>query len=451
MSFFQTIRRDYGSDVVEAFSNYKKQKCHLAKVLAERRFYLRCREYNINLYKISNFNLSFSRILQVNKKQLNRLSYSYFRKLFNLTINNMCRKIVDMEKLLASTEKYIVSETDSAIHQEFLSTQSALFTRISDFENNKRKKSFDQLLSKKNKHKTLSHNDKWFVNLTENESIPEQVKDLVSLGQKFCPYYKTDLNTVINITKNIESSLCIKNKNKAFTPKLLDEIRSNIIYTIKRKTNHNIVNSFVDKKISNQIKVTKSFLNNNPNIFFTLSDKTNATVCMYKDDYIKKALELLQDESTYRLIDKKKNILRCLQKSSSKLLKKWRNKKYISDFDINLTQTDTVLPKFYGLLKTHKFNNPLRPIVSLIGSPSYRIAKILSNVLTKGLPLPKSNVKNSFEMKSCLKNIKIPSGHSLISIDALSLFSNITLEEEKSLFADGKKVLNRNQQCRLTT
>lgn len=160
---------------------------------------------------------------------------------------------------------------------------------------------------------------------------------------------------------------------------------------------------------------------------------------MYKDDYINKALVLLNDQSTYRLIDKNKNILSNLQKSSSILLKKWRNKKYFSDFDVNLTQTDTVLPKFYGLPKTHKLNHPLRPIVSLIGSPTYRIAKILSNVLTKCLPLPKSNVKNSFEMKYHLRNIKVPPGHSLISIDALSLFTNITLEEVKNYLRRRKR------------
>lgn len=90
--FFQMIERDFGSDIAKAFKSYKKQKLVLAKVLAERRFYLKCRDYNINLYEISNFKITFSRILHVNKKQLNQLSYSYFRKLFNLTINNMCKK-----------------------------------------------------------------------------------------------------------------------------------------------------------------------------------------------------------------------------------------------------------------------------------------------------------------------------------------------------------------------
>lgn len=71
-----------------------------------------------------------------------------------------------------ATEKYIVSKTDSAIHQEFFSSQSALFTRISDFENNKRKKSYKRLLSNKNLYETSSSSDNWLVNLTKNEYIP---------------------------------------------------------------------------------------------------------------------------------------------------------------------------------------------------------------------------------------------------------------------------------------
>lgn len=39
-------------------------------------------------------------------------------------------------------------------------------------------------------------------------------------------------------------------------------------------------------------------------------------------------------------------------------------------------------PRFYGLIKTHKENNPIRPITSFIGSPTYKIAQFLSKILT---------------------------------------------------------------------
>ena len=39
------------------------------------------------------------------------------------------------------------------------------------------------------------------------------------------------------------------------------------------------------------------------------------------------------------------------------------------------------LPEFYGLPKIHKNNNPLRPIVSSIGSITYESAKLLAKIL----------------------------------------------------------------------
>ena len=43
--------------------------------------------------------------------------------------------------------------------------------------------------------------------------------------------------------------------------------------------------------------------------------------------------------------------------------------------------TCCVPPKFYGLPKTHKTGNPLRPIVFSRGSVTYGVAKVLSKVL----------------------------------------------------------------------
>ena len=43
--------------------------------------------------------------------------------------------------------------------------------------------------------------------------------------------------------------------------------------------------------------------------------------------------------------------------------------------------TGCVLPKFYGLPKIHKTDNPPRPIVSSRGSVTYGVSKVLSKVV----------------------------------------------------------------------
>ena len=51
-----------------------------------------------------------------------------------------------------------------------------------------------------------------------------------------------------------------------------------------------------------------------------------------------------------------------------------------------LTQSNTTLTKYYGLPKIHKVDVPLRPIVSLINSPTYFLAKILYQELKTAIP-----------------------------------------------------------------
>ena len=52
-------------------------------------------------------------------------------------------------------------------------------------------------------------------------------------------------------------------------------------------------------------------------------------------------------------------------------------------------------PRFYGLIKTHKENYPIRPITSFIGSPTYQIANFLSNILKPIADISEIKLKNS--------------------------------------------------------
>ena len=99
---------------------------------------------------------------------------------------------------------------------------------------------------------------------------------------------------------------------------------------------------------------------------------------------------------------------------------------YIQDH--KLTQTDTLLAKLYGLPKIHKIGFTLRPIISLLFTPTYDLAKIISKQLRIVFMRTKYSVDNSFQLKSLLKNIKVPPNYILVSFDARLLFTNITLQ-----------------------
>jgi hypothetical protein len=55
-----------------------------------------------------------------------------------------------------------------------------------------------------------------------------------------------------------------------------------------------------------------------------------------------------------------------------------------------------VTPKFYATIKTHKVDNPIRPIVSFIDSPTYKLAKFLSDLLMPCTNIAPQKLKNSY-------------------------------------------------------
>ena len=110
------------------------------------------------------------------------------------------------------------------------------------------------------------------------------------------------------------------------------------------------------------------------------------------------------------------------------LIKIWEKKNYINDSMAKSLKSDNPLPaRFYGLPKIHKPNNPLRPIVSFCGSPTYNLASFYSKMLSNNITPPSSRIKNSFDFIHKIKNITIPPGYKIISLDAVSLFTDVQI------------------------
>ena len=76
----------------------------------------------------------------------------------------------------------------------------------------------------------------------------------------------------------------------------------------------------------------------------------------------------------------------------------------------------------------HKLNNPIRPILSAIGTFNYNCAKLLVPILN---PLTQNDytVKNSIEFANILSDLKFTEPIFLASFDVKSLFTNIPLDE----------------------
>ncbi|XP_067208525.1 uncharacterized protein [Linepithema humile] len=182
-----------------------------------------------------------------------------------------------------------------------------------------------------------------------------------------------------------------------------------------------------EKSILNWMSSTKNFLKDHLDILFMNADKGNMTVAIHKNTYLYKMNLLLSDESTYEVVtvDPTRKIINGLKTH----LNRWRQKGFISkSIYLSLLSSDGTLPRAYGLPKVHKDNCPLRIIVSCINSPLYKLAMFLHNVLHNSIPKPDSHIKNSFQLIDMLKDKIIDDDTDLVSLDVVSLFTNVPSE-----------------------
>ncbi len=91
------------------------------------------------------------------------------------------------------------------------------------------------------------------------------------------------------------------------------------------------------------------------------------------------------------------------------------------------SQKDFLIARAYGLPEIHKMGNPLRMIVSRVGSPSYTLSKWTFTCLRAIRADSKHSIANSLEFIECIKHISVAPNNCLVSFDAVSLFTNTSL------------------------
>ena len=182
------------------------------------------------------------------------------------------------------------------------------------------------------------------------------------------------------------------------------------------------------------------------------ADKGVSLVVMKKEEYIKKAEELLLTD-TYKTISNDPT-----NKHRTKLIKLLKTIK--AEGGINeavykrLYPTGAGVPKFYGLPKVHKEGIPLRPIVSSIGAASYETAKELARILKPLVGSSPYQVQNSRDFIQQMKDIKLEEDQCIMSYDVKALFTSVPVQPaidviRKKLEED--KELRKEPTCQYNT
>ena len=90
--------------------------------------------------------------------------------------------------------------------------------------------------------------------------------------------------------------------------------------------------------------------------------------------------------------------------------------------------SDGLLPRAYGVPKLHKECCPLRIIVSYIDSPLNSLASSSHKVISSSIPASTNNITDSFHLVKKLSGMHLEENYILVSLDVVSLFTNIPID-----------------------
>ena len=253
--------------------------------------------------------------------------------------------------------------------------------------------------------------NKWVVNLSKTPLTIEQ-ESLLAHGPKFVITPKETPVTEYVVATEQACSKIEQGKQDEFrveVKRLLLQDQNN-----RKQTN-------VSK---DELKALKELKLDNNRLILT-ANKGVALVVIDKQDYTKKAEDLLQESSYKKITDDP------TAKQKSKLISILKNIKaeggMKDDLYRRLYPTGAGSPKFYGLPKIHKPGIPLRPIISSIGTVTYNTAKELARILKPLVGLSEHHIQNTFDFVQQIKEVKLNNDESLVSYDVTALFTSVPI------------------------
>lgn len=165
-------------------------------------------------------------------------------------------------------------------------------------------------------------------------------------------------------------------------------------------------------------------------------DKGNGVVLMDRCSYVSKMNDILKNESKFKVDIKQKDRSKKLSSSVNDLVKRLQNLQILRPEQARCFTRSSQIPRLYGLPKLHKTNIPLRPILSMSGSPVHSLSRWLVDKLKPVQEFfTQFTVKDSFLFADMVRDIDL-SSVTMYSFDVQSLFTNVPVYETVELIID---------------
>lgn len=296
-------------------------------------------------------------------------------------------------------------------------------------------KKFENLVNKQNARKEQDNQSeldksRWIMNLSTKELTNDQTK-LLSKGMNFSITPKEI--PVKEIVSRVENT--VKNLEKAES----DNIRAKVSLTLQ-KAKAPIQN------LSKAERLSLKQLREDESIVILPADKGRASVILNKEDYVAKCNQHI-DNGPYKYL--KKDPTECIKREARTKLQKLKEREIIDQsLYFKLKPTDSPAPRFYGLPKIHKPDIPIRPIVSYVGTPLYKLSKYIASILQHYTKSGNNHSKNSKEFSEYIRQQTVDEDEIMVSFDVTSLYTNVPIKDTLLILKD---LLNNDQDLKSRT
>ena len=437
--FINIMHSRYGSESLKHYRKLEKLDFKCKKTLLDLDFLDTCKRYEIipKFLKFKVYNRSFASTFAYKSFQFQMLNFEIKRKQKHL------------KSLVKTHDSTLLKFKNSVNSFDFW----ILSTRLNHNNDNKIEKA--KLIHVK-KLTALSipptpklDQKKVITNLSKRKLTPAEA-EVLSLGPSFAlPNSKAKfVEHYLAFEKTLQSL-----KQTKISPESnlsWDDISHSISGIAHTSfTEHSNSKHIFPKLKPSQYQALKD-LQSDDTITISRPDKGKGIVIMDKTEYIEKVNLILNDPSKFKALEDDPFVL--ITKAEDKLqrfLRTLLKEKIINKESYRfLFASGSSAGVLYGLPKIHKAGNPLRPILSAIGTYNYNLAKFLVPII-EPLTQNEYTVTNSYEFVSDLKNINLQQ-FTMCSFDVESLFTNIPLDETieviaEDLFKDVEKVNNFNK------
>ena len=187
--------------------------------------------------------------------------------------------------------------------------------------------------------------------------------------------------------------------------------------------------SFRSNILTKDLKEAAEQLRSNKDIIVRRGDKSAVYVIMDTEEYNEKMDRILGDTNKFQKLQKDPTIqlkskMNTLVRSANASQQEIKFPQVIGDYGPGYS---------YRSVKTHKTGNPLRPIISQMASPTYKVAKMLNQILVPYIPAGYA-VASPTDFIDILKTTN--TNEDIASLDAESLFTNVPVDETIEIIMD---------------